>query len=75
MSKIVSTTVQTISFDEPKDPMDISIISMLPFGVMVKEVTFKYVTPPRDEYLNSLRRHDAAVKANHTRKKKGGATC
>lgn len=68
-------------FDEPKDPLDVGIWSLVPFEARITSVEIKYIrlshyTDWADYDANSKeiavrrKRHDAAVKANATRKAK-----
>ena len=64
-----------VTFDEPTDPVKVDVLWHLPFGAKVTSVVVRYVTIPRqqamDEFNEAIvdqRRHDAAVKANATRK-------
>lgn len=67
--KIASGKVH-VDYAEPVDPGSVQILWQLPVGVMVTSVDVAYVTMPLDFVLEKRRRHDAAVKANATRKAK-----
>ena len=63
------------SFDEPTDPVKVDVLWHLPFHAKVTSVVVRYVTVPRQQAMDEIneaivdqRRHDAAVKANATRK-------
>lgn len=62
----------SIKFKTPVDPINIRPYEYLPYGALVTSVEINYV--PKG-YAEKLKRHDAAVKANATRKakKEGGA--
>ena len=72
-------------FDEPTDPVKVDVLWQLPIGAKVTSVVVRYVTIPKqqamaeiEESIRKRKRHDAAVKANATRKarkaeQKGGA--
>lgn len=73
-AKKISTGKVHVDFAEPMDPGSVPILWQLPLGAMVTSVDVKYVTMPLDFVQEKRRRHDAAVKANATRKaRKGGA--
>ncbi len=63
------------SFNEPTDPANVDVLWHLPFHAKVTSVVVRYVTVPRQQAMDEIneaivdqRRHDAAVKANATRK-------
>ena len=58
-----------VDFDDPIDPMDLNIFSMVPYDARVRSVTIEFERLPREAAL-AWKRHDAAVKANATRKAK-----
>lgn len=67
-------------FDTPADPLSVRILYDLPFTARVTSVVVRYTNISHEQALAELqkeisarKRHDAAVKANATRKaKKGG---
>lgn len=67
-AKKISTGKVHVDFAEPTDPTSVHVLWNLPLGAMVTSVVVKYVIMPLD-FVQS-RRHDAAVKANATRKAK-----
>ena len=67
-AKTNSTGKVHVDFAEPTDPTSVHILWNLPLGAMVTSVVVNYVIMPLD-FVQS-RRHDAAVKANATRKAK-----
>ena len=83
--KRTSTGTARVVFDTPLDPFEVSVYSLVPYNARVKSVHVEYVGIPvevaleeREARMKSaeakMKRHDAAVKANTTRKaKKGGA--
>ena len=84
MSKATSTTKNTIGkgelradFNPPIEATEVDTLYELPLSARVTSVIVHYVTLPRkqamaelDKRLASIKRHDAAVKANATRKAK-----
>lgn len=75
MAKTVTKGELRATFDEPMDPVKVEVLWQLPFGAKVTSVVVHYVTIPRqqalaeiDESIRKRKRHDAAVKANATRK-------
>lgn len=70
-----------VDFDEPVPPSDVDVLWSLPYNARVSSVVVRYVQIPHDVARAELqarvaaaKRHDAAVKANATRKaRKGGA--
>ena len=81
MSKPESTKIGTgevhFTFAEPKDPSDVQVRWQLPYNARVTSVVVRYVQIPHEVVLaerkakcDSQKRHDAAVKANATRKAK-----
>lgn len=85
MAKTVTKGELRATFDEPMDPVKVEVLWQLPFGAKVTSVVVRYVTIPRQQALAEInesirkrKRHEAAVKANATRKarkaeQKGGA--
>ena len=65
--KIYSGKVH-VDFAEPTDPTSVHVLWNLPIGSLVTSVVVNYVTMPLDFVQKKRRRHDAAVKANATRK-------
>jgi len=67
-------------FETPADPLSVSILYDLPFTARVTSVVVRYTNISREQAkaelqkdISARKRHDAAVKANATRKaKKGG---
>ena len=71
-------------FDTPVDPVELHPCLVIPVDARVKSLTIEYIRIPRyqaekeleakaKKAAANLKRHDAAVKANATRKaKKGG---
>ena len=70
------------TFDVPVDPIYVHTCSLIPFGARVKSIEVKYVKLTREatdaemaehiaiakDEIKRQKRHDAAVKANATRK-------
>ena len=79
-----------IEFDMPKDPFEIHPGLLLPSDARITSMVLRYIRVPREVIdaerkkahaeieaeMKKLKRHEAAIKANATRKankKKGGA--
>ena len=76
------TGMSRFTFDVPEDPIYIHTCSLIPFGARVKSIEVKYVKLTREaadaemaeriatakDEIKRQKRHDAAVKANATRK-------
>lgn len=76
--KKISSGKVHVDFADPVDPSSVHVLWELPLGALVTSVVVNYVTMPLDFVQEKRRRHDAAVKANATRKakkaeQKGGA--
>ena len=67
LKKISSGKVH-VDFADPVDPSSVHVLWELPLGALVTSVVVNYVTMPFDFVQEKRRRHDAAVKANATRK-------
>lgn len=59
-----------IEYDVPRDPTDVHVLWELPYKARVTSVVVRYVQIPAEVVLAERKRHDAAVKANATRKAK-----
>lgn len=77
MGNTVSKGEVRADFDPPIDPTRVYTLYDLPISARVTSVVVRYVTIPRDQAMAELeksiaarKRHDAAVKANATRKAK-----
>ncbi|MBR0056533.1 MAG: hypothetical protein IJP66_04325 [Kiritimatiellae bacterium] len=70
----ISTGKVHVDFAEPVDPTSVHILWQLPLGALVTSVVVSYVIMPLDVVQEKRRRHDAAVKANATRKAKKEAS-
>ena len=66
--KKISRSKVHVDFAEPMDPSSVQILWQLPVGALVTSIDVNYVTMPLDFVIEKRRRHDAAVKANATRK-------
>ncbi len=66
--KKISSGKVHVDFAEPTDPTNVHVLWNLPIGSLVTSVVVNYVTMPLDFVHEKRRRHDAAVKANATRK-------
>lgn len=78
-TKLASCVVQA-AYTSPKLPHDICLSLLIPFNALIKRIRIEYVTVPRAEaeaaWQQSIeyerekktKRHNAAVKANATRK-------
>ena len=79
-----------IVFDIPKDPFEIHLFEAVPYDARITSIVIRYIRMPREVIdadrknardkieaeLTRLKRHEAAIKANATRKankKKDGA--
>lgn len=76
-TKFTSTVEKRIIFPDMMRQEDIYISDLLPLTARVTEITIKYKTITREQMIKEfnerdLARHDAAVKANVTRKIKKG---
>ena len=69
--------VGTVRFDfvEPRDPLFVRLWELVPYEGRVTSIRIDYISLPelkameeRKARMNAERRHDAAVKANATRK-------
>lgn len=79
-----ATGIAQIAFASPKTPFDVQITSLVPYEVLVTKIKIEYIKVPRAEaeaaWAQSQKdfearcikrkRHQAAVKANATRKAK-----
>lgn len=79
-----------IEFDIPKDPFDIHLFEIVPPDARIASMVIRYIRVPREVIdaerknahaeiqaeIKRLKRHEAAIKANATRKanKKKGET-
>ena len=77
-----ATGIAQVAFATPKHPIDVSILTILPYEALVTKVKIEYITVPRAEAdaawsqsiedskarIKKRKRHLAAVKANATRK-------
>ena len=86
MSKYTKTGtgIAQLAFATPKAPWDVNAISLVPYEALVTKIKIEYIKVPRAEaeaaWAQSLddfkektkkqKRHQAAVKANATRKAK-----
>ncbi len=79
-----------IEFDIPKDPFEIHLFEAVPYDAQITSIVIRYIRLPREVIdaerkkahaeieaeMKKLKRHEAAIKANATRKanKKKGET-
>ena len=84
MSKYTKTAtgIVQLAYDTPKTPFDVQITSLVPYEALVTKIKIEYIKVPRAEaeaaWAQSQKdfearcikrkRHQAAVKANATRK-------
>ena len=68
--KKISSGKVHVDFADPVDPSSVHVLWELPLGALVTSVVVNYVTMPLDFVQEKRRRHDAAVKANATRRAK-----
>ena len=80
----LATGIAQLSYDTPKVVSDVHFFQLLPYDALVKKITVEYVKVPRveveaawkesldgqEEACKKRKRHQAAVKANATRKAK-----
>ena len=67
-AKKISSGKVHVDFAEPTDPTSVHVLWNLPIGSLVTSVVVNYVIMPLDFVQEKRRRHEAAVKANATRK-------
>ena len=81
-----ATGIAQIAYVTPKVPHDVSILTLLPYEALVTKVKIEYIKVPRVEaeaawaqsqkdfveLCKKQKRHQAAVKANATRKARKG---
>ena len=79
-----ATGIAQLAYNTPKAVVDVNIITLLPYDALVTKIKIEYIKVPRaeadaaweasieqrDEALIKQKRHQAAVKANATRKAK-----
>lgn len=79
-----ATGIVQLAYDTPKAVVDVNIATLLPYDALVKKIKIEYIMVPRaeadaawnasieqrDEASIKQKRHQAAVKANATRKAK-----
>ena len=79
-----ATGIVQLAYNTPKAVVDVNIITLLPYDALVTKIKIEYIKVPRaeadaaweasieqrDEALIKQKRHQAAVKANATRKAK-----
>lgn len=79
-----ATGIVQLAYDTPKAVVDVSLFTLLPYDALVKKIKIEYIKVPRheadaawnasieqrDEECIKQKRHQAAVKANATRKAK-----
>lgn len=86
MSKYTKTAtgIVQLAYDTPKAVGEVNIFTLLPYDALVKKIKIEYIKVPRaeaetawnasieqrDEEFIKQKRHQAAVKANATRKAK-----
>lgn len=75
--KYTKSCVHHVKFPEPVSPMDFYLSTELPYEARITEIVVRYKTIFREDMIaefnaRDLKRHDAAVKANVTRKHKKG---
>ncbi|MBQ1428439.1 MAG: hypothetical protein IIZ06_02115 [Kiritimatiellae bacterium] len=77
-----ATGIAQVAFATPKHPVDVGILTLLPYEALVTKIKVEYITVPRAEAdaawsqsieatkanIKKRKRHLAAVKANATRK-------
>ena len=77
-----ATGIVQLAYDTPKSVVDVNIITLLPYDALVTKIKIEYIKVPRaeadaawkasieqrDEEFIKQKRHQAAVKANATRK-------
>ena len=76
MAKATQTSSLSVTFDAPTKPSDVSVLWQLPWDAKVTSIHVRYIQI--SDEAAAAKRHDAAVKANATRKarkaeQKGGA--
>lgn len=88
MSKYTKTAtgIAQMAFSMPKATCDVSVTSLVPYDALVTKIKIEYIKVPRAEaeaaweqsqkdfaeLCKKQRRHQAAVKANATRKARKG---
>ncbi len=77
-----ATGIAQMAFSMPKTPWDVSVTSLVPYDALVTKIKIEYIKVPRaeaaaaweqslDDFKEKTKkqnRHQAAVKANATRK-------
>ena len=76
-AKRIGTGTACVTFDEPQDPLLVSLWNLVPYEGRIKSMKIEYVriteesaAAERKEKMSATKRHLAAVKANATRKAK-----
>lgn len=75
--KYTKSCTLNMKFAEPIDPVYLDLLSALPLEARITGITVRYKSISRKDMIaefnaRDLKRHDAAVKANITRKQKKG---